>query len=328
VSTHSSPRMKRLFDPFAGICTVSRHFKKLGYRITTGDVLYQSYVFQMAAVKANRQPFFSRLLRSLNLERNDIAPHELVLGHLNQLPGRVDFVSRNYSLASPNKRRFFTRPNARKIDAIRTTIAAWRSRGLISPQEEAYLLASLLNALDCVANTAGTYYAFLKRFYRKAKRGLFLRPLEITSNGQRNRIWLCEATDLVQRTSTDILYLDPPYNERDYRSYYHLTESIATWDKPRVMGRAGLPVRPRKKSEFCSRTTAEKALARLISCANAKLILLHYSTKGLVSHEKIVGLLRQRGSTTFHTWRVRRYATSKGGAGACNHRLYVCRPHS
>jgi adenine-specific DNA-methyltransferase len=326
IAEHGSARMNTICDPFSGICTVSRYFKKQGYRILTGDVLYQSYLFQLATVQANHRPRFRALCKHLQIAPDRHPSAETVLDYLNALPGKTGFVTRNYSPFGTAKRKFFRRPNAIRIDAIRQRIALWKRKALITRIEEAYLLTSLLHAVDAVANTAGTYYAFLKRFYRKAKKPLLLRNLDVHNNAKRNGAHHVDANALVTQLTTDILYLDPPYNERDYAHYYHLTESIACWDQPTVQGVAGLPKRRIARSKFCSPTAAQPALADLIKNADAKLILLHYSVSGLVPHSNIMELLTSRGPTTFRTWYVRRYGTVRNKLSSCKHRLYVCKP--
>jgi adenine-specific DNA-methyltransferase len=225
------------------------------------------------------------------------------------------------------RRKFFTERNARRIDKIRIQIAEWASACLVSEREEAYLIASLLNAADAVANTAGTYYAYLKVFYRKAKQPVQLLPLPIHGNGKRNSAHLADAVSLTKRTATDVLYLDPPYNERDYGAYYHLTETIARWDCPEPNGKSGIPMEGRPKSSFCSSGTAESEFKRLLSAPEAKLILVHYSVHGLVPHSTVMECLTALGPTSFHTWQVRKYSTSRGEKGSSGHRLYVCKPH-
>ncbi|WP_204273992.1 DNA adenine methylase, partial [Stenotrophomonas maltophilia] len=68
---------------------------------------------------------------------------------------------------------------------------------------------------DKVANTAGTYYAFLKAFDRKALKPIVLEPLPISNNGFENSCHLLDAQQVSGATEADILYLDPPYNVRD-----------------------------------------------------------------------------------------------------------------
>jgi adenine-specific DNA-methyltransferase len=62
---------------------------------------------------------------------------------------------------------FFTEDNAKKADAIRTQIEKLREEKTINENEYYFLLESLLQSLDKVANTTSVYGAFLKKFKKK-----------------------------------------------------------------------------------------------------------------------------------------------------------------
>lgn len=320
-----------LCDPFAGTCTVPRYFKSLGCKVITGDVLTQSYAFQVAYLNLNRTPSFARVL-SHEIEKgawrrrdlNGLWGHRAVLKILNDLPGRRGFVTSNYSPVGPARRRFFTPRNAMQIDAARERIATWQRSGLLSEQENYYLLASLLEALDRVANTAGTYYAYLKSWYRKALKPLHLDPLSIQNNSQKNIAHRTDAEALVQSIESDVLYLDPPYNERPYGSYYHLPETVALGDQPAVRGMCGMPIRNSIASDFYHRDTASAAMRRIVETARAKLILVHYAADGLVEHRDLVRILKHRGQTWWAWRRVRKYSGRPGTPAIAGHRIYSC----
>jgi adenine-specific DNA-methyltransferase len=320
--------LKHFCDPFAGICTVSQHFKRLGYRITTGDILAQSLAFQVCTIASNQRPSFQKLLNRLKLTSHSRIPgHVKVLNYLNRLDGIEGYVSRHYSTLGNRRRKFFTCSNAQRIDAIRNKIAEWKKWNLISVKEESYLLVSLLHAADKVANTAGTYYAFLKRFNRKSRKDLYLTPVSISSNAlTMNQVFQSDARQLVKEIEPDILYLDPPYNDRDYGAYYHLTESLVLWNKKKPTGRSGIPKDRAPKSDFCKVSKAEESLADLIRNARARIIVLHYAANGLVSHSRILKMLTEKGPTTYRTWSIRRYQASANAPKTCNNRLYVCKP--
>lgn len=318
-----------LCDPFAGTCTVARYFKTLGLRVVTGDLLRQSYIFQTVYVQLSRPPAFGRLLAGLkriNIESAD-TPALAVLGYLNDLPGRKGFISRHYSPEGHRCRQFFTSANARRIDHVWYALDCWKEDRLIDHDEEAYLLAALLEGADRVANTAGTYYAYLKTFYRKALKKFRLGEPSVFGNNRRNLANQIDALDLVKKTRADVLYLDPPYNDRDYGAYYHLTETLALRNKPRVKGISGIPTGRSFRSAFCNRETAMTALEGIVSAARARCLAIHYSPNGLVPHSAIMRLLRDRGPTTWSAIPVRRYSSHHGDSStetACT-RLYICR---
>jgi hypothetical protein len=212
IAAHA-PKATSLCDPFAGTCTVARHFKGLGLRVETGDLLWGSYIFQLATMALNQPPTFTRLLSMLGLDRCGDAKRpvvlavETVLSWLTSIPGTAGYVTDNFSDVGTSDRRFFTRESATRIDAIRERIADWRDQELIDEMEQAYLLACLLDAADRVANTAGTYMAHLKSWTRKALRPLELRPLQVVDNGVQNRCSRADARRL--RTSTFCISIRP-----------------------------------------------------------------------------------------------------------------------
>lgn len=322
-----APNATSLCDPFAGTCTVARHFKRLGMRIVTGDVLRLSYVIQVATVGLNKLPSFERLRAAQTIPMNgDSGAATAVIDHLDHLPGTKDFVYREFSPAGSRRRLFFTSRNAARIDAVRKEIAKWRTTDLITDTEEAFLLASLIDAADRVANTAGTYYAHLKTLTRKARKPLRLAALPIVSSRKKSICHQMDARLLVAATKTDLLYLDPPYNERSYQAYYHLPETIARGDKPKSHGRSGAPTVSYTKSDFCRRAFATEALAEIVEKAHAKHIVVHYTPNGIVRHDDVLAMLKERGRVRIDDFNVRAYAsrplTTKPKSAL--HRVYWC----
>jgi adenine-specific DNA-methyltransferase len=254
-------------------------------------------------------------------------PHVVVLRHLNALPGRHGYLTNNYSPAGAAKRLFFSCENAMRLDRIRAEIDTWAA-GLLNEDEEAYLLACLLEAADRIANTAGTYYAYLKHFYRKALKPLQMIPIPISSNSRRNCANQADASALLERVRTDVVYLDPPYNDRDYGSYYHLPEALARRAYPKPKGVSGMSALPSPRSAFCRAETAYQAFENLVSEVQCRCLAVHYSTDGLISHRDILRALRGRGRTRYVTWSVRKYVSRPGAEHTTStsaSRLYICR---
>ncbi|MBR1002978.1 MULTISPECIES: DNA adenine methylase [Bradyrhizobium] len=321
-----APDATSLCDPFAGTCTVSRHFKRLGFRIFTGDVLSLSQAMQVATIGLNRRPDF-RSLSTLRAIRSRCEPTTLqrVFAYLNALEPEEGYLSKHFSRAAG--RMFFTDANAMKIDAIRAKISDWEARELLSPSERQFLLASLLVASDRVANTAGTYYAHLKQVSRKAAKEVHLVPFEIFNNGHANICRIADAREVAAKTAADLLYLDPPYNERDYGGYYHLPETIVRGESPIPAGRSGAPSRrPHPRSDLCRPERAAGALAEVVRGAQSRYILVHYAREGLVPHGAIMDMLADRGRVSYRDLQVRAYSSQEDDAGCkAIHRIYWCR---
>lgn len=156
------------FDIFAGTGVVGQYFKKLGFGIVANDIQYYSYCLNRAYVGINGQPEFAGIAEKLP-HRSNPFPYDavdIVLDYLNNLKGIEGFVYRNYCPGGTARtefpRQYFTDENGRHCDAIRLQIEKWYRDDLISDDEYFYLLASLIEAIDKVANMASVYGAFLK----------------------------------------------------------------------------------------------------------------------------------------------------------------------
>src|SRR5579863_9838749 len=207
------------------------------------------------------------------------------------------------STASP--RMYFTLDAARRIDAIRTQLNEWHTAAAISDDEYYILLATLLEAADAVANTAGVYAAYIKSWQSNALRGLRLRLPAIGASPRppRSRRARCEAhqgdvsalaPDLGR---FDLLYLDPPYNTRQYSGYYHVPELIAKgWfgDPPVLRGKTGL-LSDAKKSEWSTRAGCVAALDRLLAATDADHVVLSYNSEGIIPESEIQRIFRAHG---------------------------------
>jgi adenine-specific DNA-methyltransferase len=205
----------------------------------------------------------------------------------------------------------------------------WNDAEMLTSKEHLFLLAALIDAADKVANTAGTYWAHLKRFSRKAVRRINVVPLPVSNNGVSNSCNLIDARELAANSDANILYLDPPYNEREYSGYYHLPETLARGDAPTPTGRSGVPTSSsRQRSDFCNSLLAESALEDVISRTMCRYILVHYTPNGLIPHRRILRMLNGRGPTRFEDLPVRAYATRActGNRPVAIHRIYWCRP--
>jgi adenine-specific DNA-methyltransferase len=176
-----------------------------------------------------------------------------------------------------------------------------------------------------VANTAGTYYAYLKQLSRKANLPMRLTLPSTTKKGSNGGCHYADAVDVVATVDTDILYLDPPYNQRDYAGYYHLPETLARGDTPIARGRSGTPAPRVARSDFYRSTRAAGALARIVAKTRARHIVVHYTTEGMIPHNTIIESLRARGSVRFEDQPVRAYSSSQqAGRREVRHRLYWC----
>jgi adenine-specific DNA-methyltransferase len=158
-----------------------------------------------------------------------------------------------------HQRMYFSAANAGKIDAIRNQIERWRQSGAVTAAEFYILLASLLEAVPSVSNTTGTYAAFLKFWESRSQKPLALTVPPLLTSSLNHRAFRGNANALITRIECDVLYLDPPYNSRQYAPNYHVLETVARWDAPAVYGESGLRPYREEKSEYCQNETASQA---------------------------------------------------------------------
>lgn len=284
-------------DLFAGTGVVSGSFKKSGYSIIANDIQYYSYVITKHMIENNG---------NLDEERC-----KQLIGELNSLDGIEGFIYKNYSFGGTEgqefRRMYFSDYNAKKCDAIRTTIEEWFENKKINENEYFFLLGSLINSIDKCANTASVYGAFLKQLKKSASKQMELVPLPIMHGSVACKVYNEDISELIKDVSGDILYLDPPYNARQYCSNYHLLETIAKYDNPEIKGKTGLRDYSKQKSVFCLKDKVADAFAELIKNAKFKYIFLSYNNEGLMSFDTIEKIMKKHGKYKVYMQQHRRF---------------------
>lgn len=287
-----SPRSKIFCDLFAGTGVVGREFKAT-HQIISNDILYFAYILNEAYNGLSSQPDFSVITKKLNHEPIDF---------LNGIPvnesdiSELDFMTISYSPAGDARRQYLSVKNALKIDRIRQTITQWLDASYISDTEFFYLLASLIEEVPSVSNTTGTYGAFLKHWDSRSLKPLNLNHLQIQESKFQNKIFNLDANDLIHHLSGDVLYLDTPYNGRQYSSNYHLLETLAKYDEPNLKGKTGLRADKSGESSYCRRTSVYQSFYDLLSNADFASIVISYSSDGILSEDQLVDLLSKIGN--------------------------------
>lgn len=287
-------------DIFAGTGAVGTYFKRKGYRIIANDIQYYAYVLNRHYVGNHKPLPFNGLADELSLSK--ISTEEraaAVCVFLEQLDGVSGFIYKNYALGGSVRtdfeRQYFSDENAKKCDAIRIKIDEWKNGGKITEDEYFFLLATLLEAIDKTANTASVYGAFLKKLKNSAKAALTMQPVELILNDKEHSIYNQDANRLIRKIKADILYMDPPYNERQYCANYHLLETIAKYDNPVISGKTGLRNYKEQKSQYCSKSSVKSAFQDIVENSNVKYIFLSYNNEGLLSLNDIREIFSQKG---------------------------------
>lgn len=279
-------------DLFAGTGVVGRSYKANGCKVIANDIQYYSYVLNKHYIE-NVPPIDESLLQRLN----DLEP----------ISG---FIYNNYCEGSGSCRNYFTDENGRKCDAIRSYLTKAHTAGELTDNEYFYYLASLINSIDKYANTASVYSAFLKHIKKTASKEFKLTLLPVIS-GEVGSVYNEDANILIKKIEGDILYLDPPYNTRQYSANYHILETIAKYDTPELHGITGLRDYKEQKSKFCSKRLAHTVLDELIRNAKFKYIFLSYNDEGLIPVSVIRDIMSGYGTYSYFTKKYRRFKADK-----------------
>ena len=316
-------------DLFTGSTVVARMAKAMGFAVVANDWEPYSRELALGTVVPNNPPTFAAL-----------GGIEAVFATLDSLPACEGWVTRHLCPADddapdPSKERmFFTRENGLRIDGHRTAIASWENEGMLSAVERAVLLAALLYAACYVSNTSGVFKAYHNGWggstgtalYRIRSR-LHLEPPVFCDNNCRNYAFREGAASLAAGLADrigrrpDIVYIDPPYNQHPYGSNYHLLNTLTLWDAPpiapspvqngRTVDKAAIRKDWRtRRSPFNHKSTALPALVELVRAIDAPMVLLSYSTDGIIPPGKLLAAVAEKGRLHVLTSPYKRYRVS------------------
>lgn len=282
---HLEGNEKIFVDLFAGSNVVGEYFADR-YQIISNDIMYFSYVLAKGTLGVNKTPDFNNLK-----EKGILDP----LQFLSSQPlddSYEDYVTREYSPSGKKNRMYFTVDNARRIDFCRNKIEEWKENKLINDVEYYYLLASLISAIPFISNITGTYGAYLKKWDKRALKRLTLNA-PILNNRYQNKAYNEDSLLTLSKIKySDIVYIDTPYNSRQYPTNYHVLENIAKWNKPELKGVTGQPNLDDEKSDFAIKKKAFNAMYNLITKVNAKHVIVSYSTDGIIPEDELLNLIK------------------------------------
>jgi adenine-specific DNA methylase len=321
-------------DLFSGSGVVGRLAKSMGMAVTVNDWEYYSYVINKAFIGLNRS-----FLRS---SFKNLGGLGAVLAQLNSLrePSKSDrYIATYYCPEDDNapdlekERMFYTSYNGKKIDAIRGQIASWFENGKINRKEQYLLLALLLYEASTRSNTSGVFKGFHRGFGGTNGDALtrIMKEVELAwpelIDGPTATVYQEDAMVLAQKLRNnhfDIVYLDPPYNQHQYGSNYHLLNTIALNDKPGINRSIIMGGKKTNKSAirrdwiktrstFCYRSSASQDFRELINMVNADHILISYSTDGIIPFDEMLEILSSKGQVNICT---SEYVKFRGGKQA------------
>lgn len=285
LKSHLKGNERTFVDLFAGSNVVGEYFSNR-FKIISNDIMYFSYVLARGTLGITKIPTFEGLK-----SRNISDPLKYLSSYpLNDYKG--DYVTEEYSPVGPQQRMYFTKENAKRIDFCRVTIERWYGNKWINVDEYYYLLSSLISAIPFVSNITGTYGAYLKKWDKRAFKKITLES-PVINNLYKNQAHNEDSLNLVSKLKgSDIVYIDTPYNTRQYPSNYHVLETIAKWDKPKLKGVTGQPNLNDEKSDFAVKRKAADSMKELLSRVNARHVVISYSTDGIIPEDDLTRIIK------------------------------------
>lgn len=296
---------KSLMDAFAGSGVVGAHFASLGSKVITNDLLLHNTLAHRAFL----------LHSEYSLE--EVAQTLVKMAGLKPVHG---YISETFG------GKYFSLNNARMLDAAREYIAT----ELDSEALQAAALTSLIYAADKVAQTVGHYDAFFNR--DSIEKPIVFKLPRIVGKGSGHKVLTQDANSVVSKQKVEVLYLDPPYNSRQYSDAYHVLENIARWEKPEVFGVSQKMDRTSMKSKYSTRSAAV-AFDELITTANAELIVLSYSNTGtsrvarsnnVLTDDEIVASMSKVGRVHVEDIDFKEFSVGRTSKREHKERLFVC----
>jgi hypothetical protein len=166
-----------------------------------------------------------------------------------------------------------------------------------------------------LANTVGHFDAYIKKPIKSQP--LRLRLID-AQDFENVKIYREDANKLAKQIKSDLVYIDPPYNSRQYNRFYHLYETLVKWDQPKLYGVALKPA-PENSSLYCT-TKAKNAFENLVCQLNARFLVVSYnntynakshSSENKIKLEEIENILNKCGDTKVFECSHRFFNTGK-----------------
>lgn len=303
------PGIKSLADIFAGTGAVASLYPHK--KIITNDLLYSNYQCHLAWFDC----------QEINWEK--ICD---LIAHYNRItPTEDNYMSDNFADT------YFSRAVCRKIGFIREDIEHLFLSKELNRRERAVLITSLLYAMDKTANTCGHYDAWRQGINLKDELELRAPDVSTAVSNNGNECYNEDANVLVEHLRADLVYIDPPYNSRQYGDAYHLLENVANWKKTDVFGIARKMDRSQYKSQYCTRKAPE-AFRDLIQKIQSRYILVSYNnmaksgderSNAKITDDELVAILSERGQVEIFSENYKAFTAGKSSRPENEERLFL-----
>lgn len=275
-----SNRGLKLFDAFCGSGAVSNALRD-SFDVTANDALLWCTVYTRGRVVAS----------SCTFSKLGFDPFDYLNSNESSFEG---FMYRNYSPGGSD-RMYFTAANAARIDYFRNQIEEWKDRDLLSEDEYAYLISSLIESVSSISNTAGVYGAFLKHWDPRALNEIIFVPVPHNATPLVNSVRFLnnKIEDVIPNVDCDILYLDPPYTQNQYGTQYHLLETLVLNDEPEISRVTGSRSTRPMRSDWSKAYKAHVLFDRVVALTRARYVMFSYSSDGIMSKSFIEACLKR-----------------------------------
>lgn len=307
VEKETKGKYDSVIDIFGGTGVVSDFFANKGKKVIINDFLESNYLIYNA--------FFSTEKVSSNK----------LIKLANEFNEKIYEGSNYFSIFGD---KYFSVNDVLKIGGIREEIEILKKSNKINKRERLILIASLIYSSDRIANSMGHYEIYINR---KVNDKFVFKLIDWENNGNVEKIFNKDSNELIKEIQGDVLYMDPPYNSRQYSTLYHLLDNLANWDNPTVVGKGLKPKYP-QKSKY-SLKEAREAMLDIVLNADVKYIFVSYNntqdasnsrTAAKITEEEMMTILSLRGKVKKIEFEYKPYNTGNSSLKDYKEILYVC----
>lgn len=298
-------------DLFGGTGVVAYYFYQKGFNVIVNDTLYSNVIAYNA--------WFSN-------QKYDVQKIENEINYLNKL--HYNSIPNNYFSKIYGKK-YYSNNDAKKIGYIREYIE--ENKDKFNKREYFILLTSLMYVADKIANTVGHFEHYLKQ--EPTDSFFEMQMLNLGTFKNNCLIFNEDCNELAPKIKADIVYLDPPYNARQYVNFYHVLENLARWDKPTEFEGISMKFKRNHLKSGYSKSIAKKLMDQLIESIDAKLIIVSYNNtynaKSGASNNKILEkdmekILKKKGKVITKELNHRFFNSGKTNFNNHLEKLYIC----